>query len=206
MLDFVRQALRDFRHTGSVWPSSPQLAKAMTRVIGTLPAPRRILEVGPGTGPFTKVLLKLLRPGDRLDLVELNRSFCDELERKLLKDFRAAHRDIDVRLHCARIEDVTLEEPYHCIICGLPFNNFPPKLVRSIFRRLMSLLRPGGELVYFEYAGVRAMKGSIASSKTRHSLKRISAVGRGLRRRHSGRRTLVLGNLPPAISVRLRKH
>ncbi|MBM4112534.1 MAG: methyltransferase domain-containing protein [Phycisphaerae bacterium] len=205
MLDFVRQAIRDFRHTGSLWPSSPQLAKAMTRAIGSLPAPRRILEVGPGTGPFTRVLLEHLEPGDRLDLVELNRSFCKELDRRLLRSFRDEHPSIEVRMHCARIEEVVLDPPYDVIICGLPFNNFPPKLVRSIFRRLLLLLRPGGELVYFEYAGVRAMKWSVAGAKTRHSLRRISAVGRGLRRRHSGRRTFVLGNLPPAISVRLRK-
>lgn len=205
MLGFVRQAIRDFRHTGSLWPSSAQLAKKMTQAISTLPAPRRILEVGPGTGPFTRMLLKELRTGDRLDLVELSRSFCQELDRKLLRPFRARHPSITVKLHNARIEDVELDAPYDFIVCGLPFNNFPPKLVRSIFRRLISLLRPGGELIYFEYAGVRAIKGTIASATTRHSLRRIGAVGRGLRRRHSGRRTLVLGNIPPAISVRLRK-
>jgi len=206
MFDFVRQAIRDFRHTGSVWPSSPQLAKAMTRTMRALPSPRRILEVGPGTGPFTRVLLKLLRNGDRLDLVELNGAFCEELERKHLRAFRAANPNIEIHLHQARIEDVSLDDPYDYIVCGLPFNNFPPKLVRSIFRRLFALLRAGGELVYFEYAGVRVLKGTVVGPKARHSLRRIGAVGRGLRRRHAGRRTLVLGNLPPAISVRLRKH
>ncbi len=205
MLDFVRQAIRDFRHTGSVWPSSPQLAKAMTRVIGASSSPRRFLEVGPGTGPFTRMLLKRLRDGDELDLVELNSAFCDELERRMLRRFRADHPRIAVRLHQARIEDVPLHPPYDFVICGLPFNNFPPKLVRSIFRRLLALLRPGGELVYFEYAGVRAIKGTVAGAKGRHALRRIGAVGRGLRRRHAGRQTLVLGNIPPAISVRLRK-
>lgn len=205
MLDFVREAIRDFRHTGSVWPSSPHLARAMTHAMRSLPSPRRILEVGPGTGPFTRLLLKHLRDGDQLDLVELNSAFCAELERRHLRPFRESHPNIAVRLHCARIEDAVLDGPYDSIICGLPFNNFPPKLVRSIFRRLLSLLRPGGELVYFEYAGVRVLKGTLASSKARHSLRRLEAVGRGLRRRHSGRRTLVLGNLPPAVSVRLRK-
>ncbi|MBX3355886.1 MAG: methyltransferase domain-containing protein [Phycisphaeraceae bacterium] len=205
MLGFVRQALRDLHHTGSVWPSSRQLAKEMTKSIRALPSPRRILEVGPGTGPFTRALLKELRDGDRLDLVELSEAFCRDLDKKLIAPFRRRSPGVKVQIHCAPIESVELDGLYQMIVCGLPFNNFPPKLVRAIFKRLMAMLEPGGELVYFEYAGVRVLKGTVASPEVRGSLKRIGAVGRGLRRRHEGRRKLVLGNLPPAFSVRLQK-
>lgn len=205
MLGFVREALRDIHHTGSVWPSSRQLAREMTRTLRALPSPRRILEVGPGTGPFTRDLLRILRAGDQLDLVELNDKFCKELEKKQVGPFRSKHPGVKVQIHCAAIETVKLDGSYDVIVCGLPFNNFPPKLVRSIFKRLLALLRPGGELVYFEYAGVRMLKGTVASPEVRDSLRRIGAVGRGLRRRHEGRRKLVLGNLPPAFSVRLQK-
>jgi len=205
MFGFVREALRDIHHTGSVWPSSKQLAREMTRTLRSLPSPRRILEVGPGTGPFTRMLLPLLQSGDRLDLVELNGVFCKELEKKLVRPFRARNPDVTVEVHCAAIELAEIDGNYDVIVCGLPFNNFPPKLVRSIFKRLLALLRPGGELVYFEYAGVRMLKASLSSPIKRDSLRRISAVGRGLRRRHEGHRKLVLGNLPPAFSVRLQK-
>ncbi|MFM7809659.1 MAG: translation initiation factor IF-2, partial [Planctomycetota bacterium] len=84
MFRFVREAFRDIRHTGSVWPSSPALAKAMTRGLGELPGRRRVLEVGPGTGPFTGRILKHLRDGDHFDIVELNAMFCRELDRRLL--------------------------------------------------------------------------------------------------------------------------
>lgn len=205
MFGFVRQALRDIYHTGSVWPSSRQLAREMTRTLRGITMPRRVLEVGPGTGPFTRSLLEKLRPGDEFDLVELNKAFCKDLEKKVVGPYRRTHPDVTVRIHCAAIEDAPIEGPYDAIVCGLPFNNFPPKLVRAIFRRLLSLLRPGGELVYFEYAGVRVLKATVSSPAKRDSLKRIGAVGRGLRRRHAGRRKLVLGNLPPAFSVRLHK-
>lgn len=205
MFDFVRQAFRDIRHTGSVWPSSKQLSLEMTRTMRALGSPRRVLEVGPGTGPFTRMLLEHLKRGDTFDLVELNESFCADLERKLVAPFRRRSPGVNVRVHCGRIEEVALDGPYDVVVCGLPFNNFSPKLVRAIFKRLMSLLRPGGELVYFEYVGVRVLKGSVSGPRVRDSLRRISAVGRGLRRRHAGRRKLVLGNLPPAFSVRLQK-
>ncbi|HRQ74833.1 MAG TPA: methyltransferase domain-containing protein [Phycisphaerales bacterium] len=207
MLVFIRQFLKDFHHTGAVLPSSPRLAQAITRAVrerGVNPRkPRRILEVGPGTGPFTKCLLAALRPGDELHIVEINPAFSRRLEEKFLAPFRAANPDIPVTLHCGPIEAVPLEGTFDHIICGLPFNNFPPRLVRSIFRRLIDLLAEGGELSYFEYAGVRVMKGPLVGTEGRRKLKQIGATGKVLSRRHQGQRELVLGNMPPAVAVRL---
>jgi len=205
MLRFVREAFRDIRHTGSVWPSSPALAKAMTKGMMALRGERRILEVGPGTGPFTERILKQLRRGDRFDIVEMNPAFCRELERRLLKGFRHQRRDIDVVLHQAPIQEAELPGEYDLVVCGLPFNNFPPALVRSIFRRMMRLLRDGGELAYFEYAGVRTIKAPLVGERGRQRLKGIAHVGESLRRRFDGRQELVLGNLPPALATRLSK-
>ncbi|MBL9120404.1 MAG: methyltransferase domain-containing protein [Phycisphaerae bacterium] len=203
MLAFVRQALKDIHHTGSVWPSSPQLAKVMTRNLRAAHGPRRVLEVGPGTGPFTKHILKTLRKGDEFHLVEISNEFCEHLERELLGPFRTRRTGADVHLHCAPIEKAPLTGVFDFIVCGLPFNNFPPTLVRSILNRLMTLLREGGELAYFEYAGVRAMKAPFVNPNGRERLRRIDALGKSLRRKHSGRREFVLGNLPPAFAVRL---
>jgi phospholipid N-methyltransferase len=205
MFRFVREAFKDIRHTGSVWPSSPALAKAMTKGMMALRGQRRILEVGPGTGPFTERILKQLRRGDRFDVVEMNPAFCRDLERRLLRGFRHQRSDIEVVLHEAAIQDADLPGEYDLVVCGLPFNNFPPALVRSIFRRMMRLLRDGGELAYFEYAGVRTIKAPLVGELGRQRLKGIGYVGESLRRRFDGRRELVLGNLPPAVATRLCK-
>jgi phospholipid N-methyltransferase len=205
MLRFVREAVRDIRHTGSVWPSSPALARAMTRGLSDIRGPRRVLEVGPGTGPFTERILKNLRDGDHFDIVELNPMFCRELERRLIVPHRRRKPRTLVALHQAPIQEAPLEGPYDLIVCGLPFNNFPPTLVRSIFRRMMALLRDGGELAYFEYAGVRTIKAPLVGEKGRKQLKGVKFVGESLRRRHKGKRELVLGNLPPAFATHLRK-
>jgi phosphatidylethanolamine/phosphatidyl-N-methylethanolamine N-methyltransferase len=202
MLSFVRQAVKDFKHTGSVWPSSPALAEAMTRSLRRANGTKRVLEVGPGTGPFTKTVLDALEKGDEFDLVEINPAFCRHLEERVLPK-RGSGKGVHVRLHCARIEDAPIAGPYDFIICGLPFNNFPPAVVRSIFRRLMSLLKEGGELAYFEYAGVRIMKAPLVGSRGRRKLKEIGKVGKALRRKHAGKREIVWGNIPPAMAVTL---
>jgi phospholipid N-methyltransferase len=205
MVAFFGQAIKNFRSTGALLPSSPALAKAMTRSLRRATGPKRLLEVGPGTGPFTKLILKALRDGDELHIVEINPAFARHLDRALLQPFRKSHPRIVVELHIDPIESAPVHGRFDFIVCGLPFNNFEPKLVRSIFRRLMQLLASGGELAYFEYAGVRVMKGPLVGHKGRRKLKRIGAMGKALRRKHQGKRELVLNNMPPAVAVRLKR-
>jgi phosphatidylethanolamine/phosphatidyl-N-methylethanolamine N-methyltransferase len=204
VIDFLSEAIRNFRNTGAVWPSSPALAKAMTASMERLEGRRRILEVGPGTGPFTKAILRRLRAGDQFDLVEINEKFCRNLERDILSKYRPRHPQVRVDLHCAPIEEADLGGGYDLIVCGLPFNNFPPKLMRQIFRRMFALLNEGGEIAYFEYAGVRVMKSPVVNGAARARLRKIDTIGKSLRRRHEGRKQLVLANFPPAIAYKLR--
>ena len=203
MFSFIHQAVSDFRHTGSVWPSSPRLAAAMTRPIFSSHTPRRILEVGPGTGPFTKVILKSLRPGDTFEIVEINPHFCRHLEKTILSPFRRANPNIKVLLHQPPIEQANLQPGFNHMVCGLPFNNFPPPLVRSIFRQMIDLLREGGDLSYFEYAGVRVFKHPLLGRSGRSKVRRHQVHGLTMHRQHAGNRKLVMANFPPAVAIRL---
>src|SRR5262249_38947802 len=136
-------------------------------------------------------------------IVEINPIFARALEEKLLRPFRLKHPRIKVKLYCQAIESADVHGPFDYIVCGLPFNNFSSRQVRAIFKRLLALLAEGGELAYFEYAGVRVMKAPLVGEKGRRQLKRIGQMGKVLRRKHRGRRELVLGNMPPAVTVRL---
>jgi phospholipid N-methyltransferase len=203
MFSFLAQAIKNTYHTGSVWPSSPALARVMTRSFREAPSPRRILEVGPGTGPLTKPIHDELGSDDEFHIVEINEDFCDDLESRLLEPFRREKPDTRVELHRMPIEETEVEGSFDFIVCGLPFNNFPPGDTRAIFKSLMSILKPDGELVYFEYAGVREMRSTIVGRNGRAKIRRINAHGKSMRRRFSGSRELVIANLPPAYAVRL---
>lgn len=203
MLKFLTQSITRFQHTGAIWPSGDALAREMTRPFRHHQGPRRILEVGPGTGAFTRHIMEELRDGDEFDIVEINPVFCRHLETDLIAPFRRRGGSAIVRLHHAAIEDANLDGTYDHIVCGLPFNNFPPSLVRSIFRRMIELLAPDGDLSYFEYAAVRVMKAPVASRSTRSKMRRLDAHAKSLARRHAGQRTLVMANIPPAVAVRL---
>lgn len=207
MLTFLKQFVVDQYHTGSVVPSSQFLARAMTRAVNESRRPGEsvsILEVGPGTGPVTKRILKLLRDGDTLHIVEINPAFCEQLERRLLGPFRAARPNVQVVLHQCGLEVAQIPEPVDHIVCSLPFNNFQPAFVRQLFRRMLSLLKTDGTLTYFEYAGMRLMKGVVSGSAERRRLRSVGAVGAVLSRRHAGQRRLVIPNVPPAYARSIR--
>src|SRR5262249_9496833 len=78
---FFQQFRRQYHNTGSILPSSRALARALVSRLRGRRAPARILEVGPGTGAVTDEILRQLRPGDRLDLVEINADFVALLRR-----------------------------------------------------------------------------------------------------------------------------
>ncbi|TVQ52454.1 MAG: methyltransferase domain-containing protein [Phycisphaerales bacterium] len=203
MLVFARQLLKDRHHTGAILPSSGRLAREMTRALQVHRGQKRVLEVGPGTGPFTKSILRSLRDGDEFHVVELSPMFCRQIERRLIEPFRQQQPGVKIVLHNDPIQSAILPGSFDFIVCGLPFNNFPPDLVRAIFRRLIGLLAEDGRLTYFEYAGVRMLKSTVSSEAVRRKLKQIGMTGRVLKRRHDGTRKLVLGNVPPAIAVSL---
>ncbi len=181
------------------------LARAMTSSLRAHGGEKRILEVGPGTGPFTTEILGALRGHDAFDIVELNPVFCRHLEERLLRDFRKHHPAIPVRLHAQAIEDARLEGEYDFVICGLPFNNFPLSLTQSIFKRIFDLMRDGAELTYFEYAGVRRMKAPFVGPIGREHIRRFEAFKRSTASVHRVTRELVVANLPPAHAVRIIK-
>lgn len=166
---------------------------------------KRILEVGPGTGAFTEEILDAMRGHDALDIVEVNPVFCEHLEHRLLKPFRARHSSMSIRLHISSIEQATLDGGYDFVICGLPFNNFPLVLTQSIFARMLTLLRDGGELIYFEYPGMRTMKRPFVGADGREHIRNFKAFARMTAKTHRVTRELVVANFPPAHAVRLTK-
>ena len=205
MLTFTRQILTNYQHTGAIAPSSIWLARTMTAPLRYQGGPRRILEVGPGTGAFTREILKSLRDGDLFDIVEINPTFARHIEQRMLRSFRSRQPQINVRVHVCPIQQAPIDGPYDHIICGIPFNNFPPPIIRSIFRRLFDLLGEDGELSYFEYAGMRAMRAPLVGRRGRQQVRRVEAFNRILRRDYHGNTKLVLRNFPPAVAIRLKR-
>ena len=163
-----------------------------------------MLEVGCGTGAFTKEILKTLNDGDEFHIVELNKKFCDTIEESILKQFRNNNSKIEVVLHNTPIEDAGLEGKFDAIICGLPFNNFPVKFVRHLFDVMFNFLKPGCELAYFEYLGILKLKRLFGFPKLRKETKVRTNDFESRYKKQHGSQMKVWRNIPSCRVVRLR--
>lgn len=134
----------DPRGIGAVLPSGRRLASAMTREVRVDQAP--VLELGAGTGAFTRSLLARGVSGDDLVLIERDAGLAARLRQNFpgaeVLDIDAAHLDRYV-LFSGRLAGVA--------ICGLPLLNMP---LRSRLRILLSVftqLRTDGACYLFTY-------------------------------------------------------
>ena len=196
---FFRESRRQFRNTGALLPSSRFLARALASPLAAPHPPRRILEVGPGTGSVTREILRRLQPGDRLDCVELNEHFVERLNLCFRHDPRFTPFQNKVQVIHSPVEALPGESLYDHIISGLPLNNFPVDLVRDIFDAYSRLLKPGGVLSYFEYVLIRHLKSPFSGRKERRRLHRVGRLVGEYIRAYQVRRQQVLMNVPPAV-------
>jgi phospholipid N-methyltransferase len=204
-IEFFRQFRQRFKTTGSIAPSSRFLASAMTGPLERCERPVRILEIGPGTGAVTRRIVSVMKPADRLDLVELNETFVALLERRFAEDpvyQAAAPRS---KIHNCPLQEFSAGEGYDFIISGLPLNNFEAGLVRDIFEAYFRLLAPQGVLSYFEYMYVRTLRRYVSAAAERDRMRKLDAIMQPYVSRHRFRQDWVFANLPPAWVQHLRK-
>lgn len=205
---FFGQFRRRFETTGAIAPSSRFLAAALVGPLAARPAgagPVRIAEIGPGTGAVTRRIVRLLRPGDWLDVVELNETFAAHLRDAFAASPQADRLAAQAAIHEIGVQAFEAERPYDFIISGLPLNNFPAALVDDVFDAYLRLLAPGGTLSYFEYMFVRRVRMRLGAADERARLARIEAtVGRHVASMGIGRDWVFL-NVPPAWAQHIRK-
>ena len=128
----------------AIAPSGRLLAELITREITRETGP--VLELGPGTGVFTRALLaRGVRERD-LTLIECREDFAGVLQ----------GRFPEARLLCmdaTRLARMTLGEGARpgAVISGLPLRKMPPKKVLSILGGAFAALRPEGCFYQFTY-------------------------------------------------------
>ena len=146
LLLFWRQYLRRPLRVGGIAPSSGHLARAMVRTLAARPGDV-VVELGPGTGVFTREILRQGIAPKNLVLVEFDRHSAVHLKR--------AHRGVKVIRGDARELQTLLRQKGHAhvprIMSGLPLRSMPPRLRRDITQAMGLALEPGGSIVQFTY-------------------------------------------------------
>lgn len=182
VIPFLRALLTDPQRTGAVVPSGPALAALMTREITPESAP--VIELGPGTGVFTRALLSRRIPAERITAVEYRADFAAVL--------RQRYPGVNVLcMDASKIGGVELfgGEPAGAVVSGLPLLSLDPRRVMGVLSGAFAHLRPDAALYQFTYA--------MRCPVTRRILDRL-----GLRATRVG---CAVANLPPAEVYRIER-
>ncbi|PZM12113.1 class I SAM-dependent methyltransferase [Rhizobium tubonense] len=143
-VQFFRSWVSNPRQVSAIAPSGERLARLMTREIEALDEP--VLELGPGTGVFTRALLaRGVRECD-LTLIEFGAEFVGALSGRFPKA-RV------VQMDAGEIAEAGLFDgnPVGAVVSGLPLLSMPPSKVAAILSGAFSVLRAGGAFYQFTY-------------------------------------------------------
>ncbi len=181
-LTFFRSLIADPRRVAAIAPSSPALANAITAEISPVSAP--VIELGPGTGVFTKALLARGVPEEKLALVEYGPDFA----RMLRSRYPRAHV---LRMDAARLKSVKLfgGELVGAVVSGLPLLSMPANVVTAILEGAFAHMRADGAFYQFTYGPRCPVRRSILE---RLGLKAVRIGG-------------AFANMPPASVYRVRR-
>ncbi len=198
-LTFLSQLRADFVHTGAIQPSSRFLATAMTRPLRERsPGDARILEIGPGTGPVTRAIVRSMGDGDELECYEINSDFAQYLSRTVREDPAFTEARNRIRIHNAPAQEVEAGEGFDFVVCSAPLNNFDAGTIEDILRSSFAAMRPGGTFTFFGYVVFPALRALFARHATLAKLAEAQAVKNDWIMRHRKGSQVVLLNLPPA--------
>jgi phospholipid N-methyltransferase len=142
----LRAWLRAPRSIGALTPSGPSLARLMTTHINHLDGP--VIELGPGTGVFTRALVARGVPTHRLALIEADPVFANALARR----YPGAHV---LSMDAAQLgEALPLfgDERASAVVSGLPLLSMPASQVAAIIQGVFERqLHADGAFYQFTY-------------------------------------------------------
>jgi phosphatidylethanolamine/phosphatidyl-N-methylethanolamine N-methyltransferase len=177
---FLKSVYRDPARAGSVAPSSSALSRRMASLVRDDAA--HVLEIGAGTGAFTRALLERGIPPERLWAVEIDSSLADFLE----EQFPTVHVLCGNAVDLAALLPAWVQGRIDAVVSGVPMRNLSREERRRTVTSALKMLKAGGELLQFTY-GFRSP---------------IETKGLSLKAEALGR---VWSNLPPAAVWRYRK-
>lgn len=144
LFSFLQAWGADPNRVGAVAPSSNELATLMASEI--TPASGPVMELGPGTGVFTRALLARGVREEDVTLVECRHDFVQLLEMRF-PEARVLRMDAGHLHRHSLFEDA----PVGAVVSGLPLLNMSSKTVLSVLTGAFAHMRPDGAFYQFTY-------------------------------------------------------
>ena len=201
---FFEQYASDAIGVSALAPTSAFSAREMGSEIARTTGPKRVLEVGSGTGSIAAELAKMLGTDDELWMVEYNADFTEFLSNRVATEASFAAVRPNAHVFTGSILDLPEEamaEKFDYIVSSLPFNSFPGDFVQQVFDLYQLILKPSGSLSYIEYMGGRFLKSTFQPDA---AVSESNLITERMMEQYEFRKTPILLNLPPAWIHHLR--
>lgn len=181
--NFLKQFIKDRQMVGAIHPSTRFLGEKMLENIDFSNA-KLIVELGPGTGIFTDMIIEQLAPDARLLVFELNDNFFDSLHKRIHDPrVQVIH---DSAEYIGKYLSEEEQNQVNVVISSLPLTVFPETLRTKVLDVAFDCLREDGIFKQFQY--------SLHAKKLLQS--RYKKVGI----------TFTVKNFPPAFVYSCTKH
>ncbi|CAM1334198.1 class I SAM-dependent methyltransferase [Tenacibaculum aestuariivivum] len=146
--NFFKEAVRNYKTSGTVVPSSKYLANKMLKDIDFSKA-KVIIELGPGNGAITHSILEKIGSNSVLICFEINNAFYKEL--KKIKHPQLIVLKASAENMAVEIEKLGFTEVNH-IISSLPLTIIPNKISHKILLECYQILNDKGLFIQYQYS------------------------------------------------------
>jgi phosphatidylethanolamine/phosphatidyl-N-methylethanolamine N-methyltransferase len=146
---FLKEFIRENKTVGSLTPSSRFLASKMLENIDYSKS-KVIVELGPGTGVFTRKIVKQLPENVFLLVFELNEEFYLQIKNEFNQpNVIIIHDSADQLFNY--LKEYNFERA-DVVISSLPLANFDESLRSSILSKVYEILHEDGKFIQFQYS------------------------------------------------------
>jgi phosphatidylethanolamine/phosphatidyl-N-methylethanolamine N-methyltransferase len=182
-LRFVEAFIREPFTVGSLWPSSSALSGALVDGCEFEPGDT-VVELGPGTGAFTELLVRRLKGRGRMVALEISPINISVLQQR----FARCEIIQDSAENLARYVE---PQSAQCVVSGLAWGNMLPAMQDRILGAVLDSLTPDGQFVAFGYIHAKWFPTSLRfRRRLEESFHQVEAT------------PIVWRNLPPAFVYR----
>lgn len=147
--NFLKEYFKDKNMVGAVAPSSKSLGKKMLTNID-FSKDKLLVELGPGTGVFTDLIIDRMADDAKLLVFELNDSFYEDLNERI--------NDSRVQIIHDSAENISKYLPEEeigkqdVVMSSLPLMMFPNELRENIVKESKKCLTEKGKYIQFQYS------------------------------------------------------
>jgi phosphatidylethanolamine/phosphatidyl-N-methylethanolamine N-methyltransferase len=146
---FIKQFWKERKMVGAVRPSSRFLTEKMLENISFSDS-KVIVELGPGTGVFTRKIIERMSDKTTLLVFELNEMFYEQLKKEF-QDKRVILINDSAEKLAHYLKENHLENA-DAIISSLPLSNFSNELKIKVVRAIYKNLKQQGKYIQYQYS------------------------------------------------------